>query len=45
MGSFSSDESVKNYANKIWKIEPCLIDKDELEKIHADFEDADRCNI
>jgi starch phosphorylase len=45
MGTFSSDVSVKNYAEKIWKIEPCPISQDELAKIRADFLDSDRCNI
>lgn len=37
MGSFSSDESIKNYAGKIWNIEGCPIDQAELERIRSEF--------
>ncbi|MCH9623857.1 MAG: Maltodextrin phosphorylase [Chlamydiia bacterium] len=45
MGTFSSDVSVKNYAEKIWNIKPCPINKDELARIRKEFEESDRCFI
>ncbi len=45
MGSFSSDVSVKNYAEKIWNISPIPLDKSILGQIKAEFNESDRCNI
>ena len=45
MGRFSSDVSVKNYAEKIWNIKPQPMDKDILAQIRKEFEESDRCNI
>ncbi|MCH9811236.1 glycogen/starch/alpha-glucan family phosphorylase [bacterium] len=45
MGTFSSDVSVKNYAEKIWNIKPCPINKEELKRIRTEFEESDRCYV
>ncbi len=45
MGYFSTDRSVKDYAEKIWKIEPFLPDEAIRERISTDFKEADRCRI
>ena len=45
MGSFSSDESIKNYAKNIWGLERCPIDAEELKRIRREFHESDRCFI
>lgn len=45
MGTFSSDVSVKNYADKIWNIKPCPINQEELKRIRKEFQESDRCFI
>jgi glycogen phosphorylase len=45
MGKFSADESIHNYAKFVWGIEPCPCDKDELEKVRADYSEHDKCRI
>lgn len=45
MGTFSSDVSVKNYADKIWDIKPCPLDINELKAIRKEYEESDRCFI
>lgn len=45
MGRFSSDESIRNYAENIWGIKPCPIDSDELGRIRREFHESDRCFI
>jgi len=45
MGVFSSDESIHNYANLIWDIIPCPVDKEELEKVRAQYNEYDTCRI
>jgi len=40
MGRFSSDESIYNYAEKIWDIKPCPIDRETLEKFKKRFLEA-----
>lgn len=37
MGRFSSDESIFNYAEKIWEISPCPIDPDIYKKVEEEF--------
>jgi starch phosphorylase len=37
MGKFSSDYSIKNYADLIWGITPCPIDEDTLERIGKEY--------
>ncbi len=43
MGSFSTDTSIRNYAEKIWGIEPCPPDLTILEKVRAEYSEHDRC--
>ncbi|HSX03976.1 MAG TPA: glycogen/starch/alpha-glucan family phosphorylase [Rhabdochlamydiaceae bacterium] len=45
MGIFSSDESIHNYANLVWNIAPCPVDKEELEKVKAQYNEYDKCRI
>lgn len=45
MGSFSTDISIKNYADKIWNIEPCELDMHELERVRKEFTEHDKCRI
>jgi starch phosphorylase len=45
MGSFSSDVSVTNYAEKIWEITPCPLNQEILSKINKEFAESDRCFI
>lgn len=37
MGLFSIDESVSNYAGKVWKLDPYPLDKEELAILHRDY--------
>ena len=43
MGPFSTDISIRNYAEKIWGIEPCPPDPAILEKVRAEYSEHDRC--
>ena len=45
MGPFSSDESIHNYARLVWGIKPSLCDKEELDKVRADYSEHDKCRI
>ena len=45
MGRFSSDESIKNYAQNIWGLEKCPVDSEELKRVQKEFLEADRCFI
>lgn len=45
MGPFSSDQSIKNYASKIWDIKPCSIDDTILARIRYEYSEHDRCRI
>lgn len=45
MGPFSTDESIRNYAEKIWEIAPCPIDPKILAKVQAEYAEHDRCKI
>lgn len=39
MNRFSADESIHNYANKIWGLLPCPIDKAELNRVRLQYAD------
>lgn len=39
MGKFSSDNSVNNYANLIWGIQPCPLDQEVLDRVRYDYEE------
>ncbi len=45
MGGFSSDESIHNYARLVWDIKPSPCDKEELDKVRADYSEHDKCRI
>lgn len=45
MGQFSSDESVRHYAENIWDLKPIAIDPEELARVRRDFKESDRCFI
>jgi starch phosphorylase len=45
MGKFSTDESIHNYAKLVWDISPCRVDKEELEKVRAEYSEHDKCRI
>lgn len=45
MGKFSVDNSIRNYCEKIWNIEPCPADEDILERIRYEYSIIDRCRI
>lgn len=45
MGYFSSDRSVKEYADKIWGLTPCPIDIDILERVRHEYSEHDKCRI
>lgn len=45
MGQFSTDISIKNYADNIWDIEPCPVDPAELKSVNDEFSEHDRCQI
>ena len=45
MGIFSTDESISNYAKRIWGIEPCPPDPAILAKVREEYSEHDRCRI
>jgi len=45
MGSFSADESIRNYAQKIWGLEPCPPDMQILKTVQQEYAEYDRCHI
>lgn len=45
MGRFSADHSIRNYAEKIWGIEPCPPDPSIFEKVRKEYSENDRCRI
>jgi starch phosphorylase len=45
MAKFSVDESIHQYAKLIWGLEPCPVDKAELEKVRAEYSEHDKCRI
>jgi starch phosphorylase len=45
MGSFSSDVSIKNYAEEIWHLTQMPLAKEELDKLRHEYSELDRCRI
>lgn len=45
MGPFSSDQSIRNYAENIWGITPCPLDESILAKVRQEYSEHDRCRI
>lgn len=45
MGTFSSDFSIKNYAEKIWDLKPCPIDEEILARVRQEYSEHDKCRI
>ena len=39
MNRFSADESIHNYANKIWGLLPCPVSKEELNRVRLQYTD------
>ncbi|MBP9842218.1 MAG: glycogen/starch/alpha-glucan family phosphorylase [Simkaniaceae bacterium] len=45
MGSFSTDHSIKTYAENIWDLTPYPPSKEELKRVRDEFSAHDRCKI
>lgn len=45
MGVFSTDNSIKNYCEKIWGLEPCLPDSEIEARIRYEYSLVDQCRI
>lgn len=45
MGLFSTDVSIKNYCEKIWRLEPCLPDEEVRLHVEHEYREHDRCRI
>lgn len=45
MGKFSSDEAIHRYAKLCWGLEPCPVDKEELDLVRAEYSEHDKCRI
>lgn len=45
MGTFSTDESIKNYSEKIWGLKPSPADPEVLERIRHEYSIIDKCRI
>jgi starch phosphorylase len=45
MSPFSTDASIRSYAEKIWEIEPCPPDLEVLEKVRSEYSEHDQCRI
>lgn len=45
MGPFSTDESIHNYAKKVWDITPCPVNAEGLAKVRAEYDEHDKCRI
>jgi len=45
MNRFSIDESTHNYANLVWGLLPCPLDKKELKKVRMQYSEYDKCRI
>ncbi len=45
MGKFSTDYSIKNYADLIWGITPCQPDDELLDRVRDEYSKHDQCRI
>ncbi|MBA3236828.1 MAG: glycogen/starch/alpha-glucan phosphorylase [Parachlamydiaceae bacterium] len=45
MGSFSSDNSIRNYSEKIWQISPTPIKQEILDRIRYEYSVLDVCRV
>lgn len=45
MGLFSTDESIHNYAHKVWDLSPCAVDPAYLAEVRALYSEHDKCRI
>lgn len=45
MGDFSTDTSIRNYATKVWGLEPCPPDPEIEERIRYEYSLVDQCRI
>lgn len=45
MGDFSTDNSIKNYAEKIWGLQPCPVDEEILRSVKTEYGEHDKCRI
>ena len=45
MACFSADVSIDNYAKKIWGLEKCPPDLDELARVRTEYSEHDRCHV
>jgi glycogen phosphorylase len=45
MGSFSTDTSIRNYAEKVWEVKPCPPDPAVLAHVREEYAEHDRCRI
>jgi starch phosphorylase len=45
MGDFSCDETVHNYAKKIWHLEPLEVDQHLLDEVKRNYSEYDKCRI
>lgn len=45
MGNFTTDRSIREYAEKIWGITPCPPDVEILERVRHEYSEHDKCRI
>ena len=45
MNLFSTDESMRNYANLVWGLLPCPVNQDELARVRIQYSEYDKCRI
>lgn len=45
MGKFSADESIHFYAKDIWDLHPCPVEREELDRVRAEYSEHDKCRI
>lgn len=45
MGDFSTDNSIKNYCEKVWGLAPCPPDPEIEERVRYEYNLADQCRI